>query len=697
VFRDLHTVKGSSAMVGLAPFNRLAHAAEDLVGQVRDAARVADRSVVDALLAAVDGLHELAERAARGAALDLPLEPLLARLREPSAASAGAPAAEPPPPSSAAATAARQTLRVDFDKLDRLMNSVGELVLGRDELNAGIRALASLGGELSAERQRTRRLAAAHRRGELRAARGSAAPARDPLLDLGDELGRVERVLADLGQELDHAAGRLDSVSDDLRDQVMKLRMVPIGGTFRKHHRTVRDLAQALGKRARIELVGEDTELDKVLVELLDEPLMHLVRNAVDHGVEPPDRRLAAGKPAEAVITLRARHEGNQIVIEIEDDGAGIDAEALCRRAIERRMCDAAEVAAMDHRQRLALIFRAGLSTATAVSEISGRGVGMDVVHATIVGRAKGQVEVESALGRGARLTLRLPLTLAIIQVLLARCAGEVFAVPLDAIVRTLSRRADEVARVQDRELVAVHGRQVPLVRLARVLALGGDSQGVGELLHVILVEHGGETYGLAVDHLLGKKEIVIKSLGELLRSVPCAAGATLLGDRPALILDLPGVLERALREPQSGMMAQARPRRATAEIGDDAPHVLVVEDSDTVRESLRRLMVAAGYRCTTAPNGAAALELARREIFDLVSTDVMMPRVDGYELTRALRALPSYRDVPIVMVTSRGERIDRVRGFDAGVDEYITKPHDRQQLQRTIARLLAGRGGNAS
>jgi len=572
--------------------------------------------------------------------------------------------------------ASRQTIRVDFDKLDRLLNLVGELVLGRDGLRGAIGALGAVTGELAGERTLARRAAA------------GAAPSRAGLHQLSDEIGRVERVLTDISHDLDQSTGRLDSISSELRDQVMRLRMVPIGGVFRKHVRTVRDLAATLGKRARLELTGEDTELDKLLVEALDEPLMHLVRNAVDHGLETPDAREAAGKPPEGAIRLSASHRGNQVVIRIADDGRGMSPARLKDRARERGIATEAELAAMDDRAALELIFRPGFSTAAQISEVSGRGVGMDVVRQTIVSRLKGVIDIDSTPGAGSTFTLRLPLTLAIIQVLLARAGGEIFAIPLDAVIRTLVIRPSEIRRVADREVLEVRGRHVALIRLAHVLELDGDDP-ADEQLHIVLTEQGGEVYGLACDHLVGKKEIVIKSLGELLAAVPCAAGATLLGERCALILDVPAVVQRALRQPARAA-APSPPGPAPAA----GAEVLIVEDSDIVRESLRRLLAEAGYQVTVAPDGRAALELCKTRRFDLVSTDVMMPRMDGYELTRALRALPAYHDVPIVMVTSRGERIDRVRGFDAGVDEYITKPHDRQLLLRAVRKHLGRNGG---
>jgi len=228
-----------------------------------------------------------------------------------------------------------------------------------------------------------------------------------------------------------------------------------------------------------------------------------------------------------------------------------------------------------------------------------------------------------------------------------------------------------------------VDGETLPLVRLGHVLELDADESDPNEPLHLILTVQGSDLYALACDRLLGKKEIVIKSLGELLTAVPCVAGATLLGDRCALILDVPAIVQRALRRGASPVRGKRSPKIA------HRGQILLVEDSDTVRESLRRLLADAGYDVMTAEDGRAGLELCMSRKFDLVSTDVMMPHMDGYELTRALRAMPSYKDVPIVMVTSRGERIDRVRGFDAGVDDYITKPHDRQLLLRSIQRLL--------
>lgn len=672
VFRDMHTVKGSSAMVGLAPVNHLAHAAEDLVGQIRDAGRSVDGAVVDALLAALDGLRDMLAQARARVPITYDPQPVIYRLRNPGAAPSVLVARSASMPAAPAAAEARQTIRVDFDKLDRLLNLVGELVLGRDDLRGAVAALSSVTSELAADRGVSRRVAHARVTAGGALIRG--------LDQLGEELGRVERVLADVTTDLDHGTDRLDAISTELREQVMRLRMVPVGGIFRKHVRTVRDLAAGLGKRARLDLVGEETELDKLLVEALDEPLMHLVRNAIDHGIEMPADR--GDKPPEGVITLQAAHRGNHVEIRITDDGRGLDPAKLKAKAVERGVITQAEAEVMDDRAAREIIFRAGFSTAATVSEVSGRGVGMDAVRQTIVNRLKGEIEIESTPGKGSAFVLELPLTLAIIQVIVARASGETFAVPLDLVTKVLTIQHTDIQMIGDREAVVVRGKHVPLIRLDVALELEGA--GSGDEVQLILVENSGQTYALVCDQLVGKREIVIKSLGGLLANVPCVAGATLLGDRVALILDVPAIIQRALARP-AGPHTTARAAPATAA----SSQVLLVEDSDIVRESLRRLLAEAGYLVTVAVDGQHGLELARAKRYDLVSTDVVMPRMDGYELTRALRAMPEYANTPIVMVTSKGERIDRVRGFDAGVDEYITKPHDRQLLLRTVRKLL--------
>ncbi len=699
VFRDLHTLKGSSAFAGLRKMNRVAHLAEDLVGELRDGKRSADRPLVDVLLETLDVLRSIVERARARQPIDVDVHALLQRLRDPGRVPTPRPAparspalpddapapsgpAAPPPgvpaPATNAGTAAAPaaTLRIDFAKVDLLMNLVGESVLARGRLAGAVDQQAGLLREIGQTRQK------------LAAAVGPAglpgAERRGPVTGALEDLQRIERVLHESYDDLDRGLGGLTLAVSQLRDQVMKLRMVPIARLFTKYQRTVRELANHLGKEVRVELVGAETELDKVLVERLEDPLLHLVRNAVDHGIEAPDRRLAAGKPRAGAVRLTAIQRGGQILVKIEDDGAGLDPTRLAAKAVEKGLLRPAEAEALTEQEAFGLIFRPGFSTAAQVSDVSGRGVGMDVVHDALV-RLKGSIHLDSRLGQGTTVELRLPLTLAITQVLAARVGSELVALPLDAVV-SAQQAPGSFEAVGEGAFLRVGTELIPVLDLGSLLGLA-DAGGIGELTDasVVIVEVGVQRLGLLVRQVLGRHEVVIKSLGPLLAAVPCAAGATLVGDRVLLVVDLADVAARSQRPAAAASLATRALPKASARA-----RILVAEDSDVIRETIRRELTDAGFEVRAARDGLEALALARREVYDAVSTDVMMPGMDGYDLTRALRADPRYAGVPIVMVTSKDARIDALRGYDAGADVYLTKPSDTAVLIRTLDGLLA-------
>ncbi len=687
VFRDLHTLKGSSAFAGLKKMNRVAHLAEDRVGELRDGQRQVDRQLVDVLLETLDVLRAIVERARARQPIDVDVRDLVRRLQDPGRAAAAPPAppaAAPVPPGAPEAAAAlsaanpaapASTLRIDFGKVDLLLNLVGESVLARGRLAGAIDQQAGLLREIGQTRQK---LAAA-----LGPAGVPGAERRGPAAGALEDLQRIERVLRESFEDLDSGLSGLTLAVSELRDQVMKLRMVPIARLFTKYQRTVRELANRLGKEVRVELLGAETELDKVLVERLEDPLLHLVRNAVDHGIEAPDRRQLAGKPRAGTVRLAAAQRGGQILVTIEDDGAGLDAAKLAAKAVEKGLLRPAEAASLTEQEAFGLIFRPGFSTAAQVSDVSGRGVGMDVVHDALV-RLKGSIHLRSRVGEGTAVELRLPLTLAITQVLAARVGSELVALPLDAVVSAQPAPSSFEA-VGEGAFLRVGEALIPVLDLAGLLGLG-DAGGIGELgdASVVIVEVGAQRLGLLVRQVLGRHEVVIKSLGPLLTAVPCAAGATLIGDRVLLVVDLADVAARAQRPAPAGALAPRALPRASARA-----RILVAEDSDVIRETILRELADAGFEVRAARDGLEALALARREVFDAVSTDVMMPGMDGYELTRALRADPRYARVPIVMVTGKDARIDALRGYDAGADVYLTKPSDTAVLIRTIDGLL--------
>jgi chemotaxis protein histidine kinase CheA/ActR/RegA family two-component response regulator len=669
IFRDLHTLKGSSAFAGLTKMNRVAHKAEDLIGALREGRRKVDRGVVDVLLEALDVLRAIVAKARSGERLDMDVRGLLARLADPSTPKAATAQAVAAAPSSAprAPAAAQSTLRIEFEKVDHLLNLVGEVVLARGRLSSASDVQTTILREVAAVRKRLALVPGLN---------GSAAP-------LNDELERLERVLRETFGEVEMGLGGLGLAVGQLRDTVMKLRMVPIARLFSKYQRTVRELGGKLGKEITVELRGAETELDKVLVERLEDPLLHLVRNAADHGIESPDERERAGKPRAGRVVLSAGQSGGQIVVSIRDDGRGLDAEKLKRKALEKGLLTRDEADALDTEQSYQLIFRAGFSTAEQVSDVSGRGVGMDVVREAI-SRLKGDIRISSELGKGTTLELSLPLTLAITQVLTARAGGELVAIPLDAVVSAQTVEPGDLERVATGTCIRVGSTLLQVVDLAQVLGLSGSTSLADEHATAVVIVRVGQTeLALLVQQVLGRHEVVIKALGPLLAAAACTAGAALIGERMVLVVDLADVAARSL----AGKAGE--PRLRPRAISATRAKILVAEDSPLIRDAIRRELTRAGFEVTVAEDGERALQLAREKRFDAVSSDVMMPKMDGYELVRALRQDPHYRQVPIVMVTSKDARIDAIKGYDAGADAYLGKPAEADDLVRTLDALL--------
>jgi chemotaxis protein histidine kinase CheA/ActR/RegA family two-component response regulator len=672
IFRDLHTLKGSSGFAGLAKMNRVAHRAEDLVGELRDGKRQLDRPLVSVLLETLDVLRAILARARERRPIDVDVSALLARLSEPVLA-------EKPQPERAFAEAAPRvatepgkssagaqgTLRIEFEKVDRLLNLVGEIVLARGRLHSASELQEGVLHEVAQLRKRV--LSEGERHEE----------------SIADELERTERVLRDNYRDLDAGLGGLGLAVGQLRDTVMKLRMVPIARLFGKYQRTVRELSHRLGKEVAVELKGAETELDKVLVERLEDPMLHLVRNAVDHGIELPEARRTAGKPLVGRLLLEAIQRGGQIFVRVSDDGRGLDAARLKAKAVERGLLSESAASSLGERDAFELIFHPGFSTADRLSDVSGRGVGMDVVRSAIAG-LKGSIEIHSELGRGTTFELALPLTLAISQVLTVRVGGEVVAIPLDAVVNAQNLAPDELETVGAGTCLRQGDELVPALDLATALGVAGVSLGQPAQKSAVVVAIGASKVALLVQQVLGRHEIVIKSLGPMLTRAPCAAGAALIGDRMVLVLDLSDVLSR-----DRGGGSRRIPARPTFRARG---RVLVAEDSDVLRESIRRELESAGFEVSAARDGQEALELSAGSRFDAVCTDVVMPRLDGYELTRRLRQKAGYADVPIVMVTSKDARLDALRGLDAGADAYLKKPVDADELIRTLLGLLSRR-----
>ncbi|MEO8687021.1 MAG: response regulator [Solirubrobacteraceae bacterium] len=616
LFRDVHTIKGAAGMVGLADVSALAHVMEDLLADARHRGALATEHI-DPLLRASDALRR--HVAGEGE----PNAGLIAELAAVQAPGNGTTAEphQPVAPAAAPAPAAEsRSIRVPAEKIDTLLDLVGETVLHRRRLEHELGANGHAGHGI-----------------------------------VTDELDRGERLL------------------DGLKGAAIGMRTLPLSSIVTPLPRAVRDLATETGKQVELFVVGAETELDRAILEGLSEPLVHLLRNAIGHGIESPEERERAGKPARGRLELRAEQRGSIVEVTVADDGRGIS---------EGTLAEARRTGSLT-----AVLTQPGFSTAGGVSAISGRGVGLDAVkeQAEAFG---GSIEVRSEPGLGMDVILRLPLALALIEVLLVERAGNVYGFPLTSVEEAVS--LGETLSLGGRPAIDLRGRSIALADLAELMGAAAAAQ--VPRAPVVVLTASGQRVALVCDALLGKEEVVVKSLGPLLAALPSYLGAAILGDgRIALLVD-PAVLVRAAAPPRAAAAAPSNGNAPAPSNGHaPAPKVLVVEDSLTIRELQRSILEAAGYRVQTARDGRDALAyIGGDNGIDIVVTDVEMPEMTGIELTESIRAHATCSALPVVIVTSLGDDEHRQRGIDAGADAYMVKQRfDQHDLLETVERLV--------
>ncbi|WP_457596476.1 hybrid sensor histidine kinase/response regulator [Hydrogenimonas sp.] len=551
------------------------------------------------------------------------------------------PKAAPKPPAKERKSSVEQTIRVDVKRLDDLMNLIGELVLGKNRLLK--------------------------------------------IYDDVEERYEGEQFL----EELNQVVSSISLVTTDLQIAVMKTRMLPIGKVFNKFPRMVRDLSRELHKEIELVISGEETELDKSIVEEIGDPLVHIIRNSCDHGIEPPEERVKMGKPPKGTVQLKAYNEGNHIIIEIVDDGKGLDPDMLKMKAVEKGLISEKEADQMSDKEAFMLIFKPGFSTAAKVTNVSGRGVGMDVVKSNIE-KLNGIIEIDSEKGKGTTLKLKIPLTLAIIQSLLVSVQEEYYAVPLASVLETVRITPDEIQSVEGRSVLRLRDEVLPLVHLADLFDVERVFS-MGEHAYVVIIGLAESKLGLIVDSLVGQEEIVIKSLGEYLKGIEGIAGATIRGDgRVTLIVDVGALMDMAKSVKSSIQNLEGGDAKTEKNQPSDY-NILIVDDSKTDRTIMRKALEPLGVTITEATNGVEALNIMKdgSKTFDAALVDIEMPRMDGYTLASEIRKFNKFKNMPLIAVTSRTSRSDRLRGVEVGMTEYITKPYTPEYLMNVVARNI--------
>ena len=590
------------------------------------------------------------------------------------------PGPAPSPP--AAPEAADRMVRVTADSLTRLMGLAGESLVEARRLRPFLDSFRALKGRQDALWEALQDL---ERRWDARNGSGPPGRDRDALARARDDAGRCRFELGTRLDEFEDLARRNEDLSGRLHHEVIASRLRPLADGIRGFPRLVRDVARQLGKEVRFDVRGERTGVDRDILEKLEAPLNHLIRNALDHGLEAPDDRKHAGKPASGTIRLEARHRSGMLQIVLADDGRGIDLAKLRASIVAKGLSTEAMAAEMTEAELLEFLFLPGFSTKAAVTDLSGRGVGLDVVR-SMVQAVGGNVRVHSRKGEGTTFTLLLPITMSVIRALLVNVGGEPYAFPLARIERIEQVPMGEVQALEGRQHVRIDGQPVGLVSATQVLELPGETNSP-EILQVVVVADRGQRFGLVVDGFLGERDLQVRPLDPRLGKVPDISSASVLEDgRPVLIVDVEDLVRSI-----DNLLGGRRLRRLAAEDAGPrrraAKRVLVVDDSITVRELERQLLEARGFAVDTAVDGMDGWNAVRGGTYQLVVSDVDMPRLDGIQLVRQIKQDPALKALPVVIVSYKDREEDRLRGLDAGATCYLTKSsfHDRTFLDAIV------------
>ncbi len=712
LMRAAHSIKGAARIVNLDPVVDLAHAMEDLFVAGQEGRIVPDGDLIDRLLAGVDLLASLARQTDAGQQqwLDENLETMARLVKEYREAAAGrtdrkkkSPGEETPAAAGSAATrpdpvlsknttvvpetkAPEQSLRISAEGLNRLMGLAGEVQVEARWLPTF--ALKML--QLKHRQDKVYRLLN-NQLDTLFFSNHTTIPERNGLQTLVRGMDDCRKLVNECLAEIEDHARRSTEISHHLHQEVIANRMRPFSDWTRGFPRMVRDLARELGKQVRFEIIGGDTLVDRDILDKIESPLNHLIRNALDHGIEAPEERRQAGKPEKATLRLEARHSAGMLNIVVSDDGRGIDLEKLRQTIINRKMIASEMARELNETELLEFLFLPNFSTRDQVNKISGRGVGLDVVHSA-VHEVRGIIRTTTRNGQGTTFELQLPLTLSVTRSLLVEICGEDYAFPLVAIDHVLKLRPENVKEVEGRQYVTFNQERIGLVSARQVLDKGeaGETD-PDQPMPVLVLSDRHNRYGLIVDSFIGIRDLVVHSLDRRLQKIQDINAAAILEDgTPVLIIDVEDMV-RSIDHLISGNRIQRIDQDEQA-AGSRLKRILVVDDSITVREVERKMLSARGYDVQVAVDGQDGWNILRKEPFDLLITDVDMPRMDGIELVTTIRDNKEFQMLPIIIVSYKDRPEDRTRGLEAGADYYLTKGSFQDEaLVRAVEELIGG------
>lgn len=673
LMRTVHTLKGSAVIAGFKRIVELAHKFEDALVKIQEGRLKIKREHFNLLFQVLDSIMPLLEDKLYWQEKDV-AHPHVMNLEKKINTAFGikeeeageVPVEKGPAPPEFIIEDSGGTIRVDVDKLDNLVNLAGEMVISKISFGQKINELRNAVAEIE----------------EFNKGLGAVKEGvREEIIKKGED---IKSRLDQLEKDFSSVDTRFGLVSSDLQEGIMKTRMLPLSTLFNIFPRSVRDLSNKEGKLAEVKIEGGRTELDRSVLQEMEDPLMHIIRNAITHGIERPDVRERLGKSKEGKITLSAFQQGGLVVIGVTDDGKGIDAREIKSKAIEQKLITGAEAEEMSSEQIMQFLFNPGFTTTKEATQTAGRGVGLDVVR-TNVARLKGQLDVTSEPDKGTKFTIKLPFTLAITPALMVKSSGQVFAIPFSSLEETIRVTEEEIGSIETKQAIQVRDKIIPLARLDELLKL--KKKGLSEKKYhlVVIIQAIEKQIALIVDEFLGRQEIVVKNLGDHLAPAENIAGSTILGTgEVALILDAAALIETA------ALIAGRPAQKSEDMVKKKFASILIVDDSKTTILSERLILESAGYNVIAAYNGREGLEMAAEHKPGLVITDVVMPVMDGFEMMEKMKKDALFKDIPIIILTAKADEADRRRGLELGADAYIVKSEfDQRILLDTVTQLM--------
>ncbi|MBV9575896.1 MAG: hybrid sensor histidine kinase/response regulator [Gammaproteobacteria bacterium] len=687
IFRAAHNIKGASRSLGIHHVADIAHRIETLFSQIKNNPLNINNDFINLCLEAVDKMTVALQAFIESASLPFDMPIFLARLNyeknntpteKNTTEKIEIPEEKPDKPKQETEQAipknkkniraeAHESIRISVDKIDKIFALLEEIQISKisieDQYTQLTHVLSKI-KEFSPLWKQVFTSAKSHKK-------TSSHDVTDKVYDTAnDHFFEINQVTQQMQKSLRVQLNELTILSNSLQEEIRLLRLVPAANLLRTLPRYVRDLAHELHKEVELNIQGDEVRMDKLVLEGLKDPLMHIIRNAIDHGIENPEIRSSLGKPALSTIKLTVMDEGNRIFITISDDGAGIDINKIAAFIEEKKLATPAELSTMTETDILEFIFRSGFSTKNIITDISGRGVGLDVVKANLM-ELKGTVSVNSELGKGTTFILSVPLTLSSERGLLIRSSDQIFVIPTNTVKRVLTIQPQEVKDVEGNQILLIDGHSIPLRVLSDVLKLTNQALLAEEKLFVVVIEKGWKTVAFLVDEIIGEREIVVKPLRPPLNNISGISGGTLLEhNQAAVVLNSADLLNEALHINSARRITQQN----IASTHTVIPHILVVDDSITTRTLEKNILESKNYQVTIAVNGKEAWELLQKQNFSLLITDINMPLMDGFTLTENVKKHEKLRDLPVIIVTSLGSEAEKARGIEVGANAYIVK-----------------------